>query len=142
VRQVLIFRVGERLCGLDTIRIREVLEEPACHYIPRTPSWCAGAIDVQGQVLPLVDLPQFLGLGAGQPNRRCIVLDVAPGALALRVTAIHRIFAVEDDAVLLPKEEGAGPLVTAILLLDAGPIELLDARVILEEIQSVMGENA
>jgi purine-binding chemotaxis protein CheW len=141
MRQILAFRIGERLCGLDIVRIREVVADPLCHYIPRAPHWCEGAINVQGQVLPVVDLPAFLGHGAGSRDHRRIVLDVAPAALALRVSAINRILPVGDDAVLLPKDEGAGPLVTAILQMEDWRIELLDAHAILQEMQS-MGERA
>jgi purine-binding chemotaxis protein CheW len=142
MRQVLVFRIGERLCGLDIIRIREVVESPVCHYIPRAPKWCEGAINVQGQVLPVIDLPEFFGSTAAQTDHRCIVLDVAPGNLALRVTAIHRIIVVDDDAVLLPESEGRKPLVMATLQIEDSRIELLDAGAVLQAVQQTMGENA
>jgi chemotaxis signal transduction protein len=140
MRQVLVFRIGERPCGLDISHIKEVVADPLCHYIPRAPKWCAGAINVQGQVLPVVDLPDFLGCGAGPRDHRCIVLDVTPANLALRVSSIHRILAVDDDAVLLPKEAGSGPLVTAILQLADWRLELLDAKAVLQEVQLLIGE--
>lgn len=140
--QVLVFRVGERLCGLDIVRIREVVENPVCHYLPRAPKCCEGAINVQGQVLPVVDLPELFGSAAAQRDHRCIVLDVAPGNLALRVTAIHRILFVEEDAELLPKDETAGPLIMATLQMEDCRIELLDAGAVLQEVQQIMGERA
>lgn len=141
MRQVLVFQVGGRLCGLDITRIKEVVADPLCHYIPLAPGWCAGAINVQGQVLPVLDLPEFLGCGAGRRDSRSIVLDVAPATLALRVSTIHRILPLEDDAAILPKEEEGDPLVTAILQLEYGRIELLDAGAILQAAQQSMGEK-
>jgi purine-binding chemotaxis protein CheW len=141
MQQILVFRIDERLCGLDIVCIREIVEDPARHYVPRAPKWCEGAINVQGQVLPVIDLPQFLGSPAGRRDHRCIVLDVAPGTLALRVSAIHRIIPLEDDAILLPADEMAGPLVGAVLQMDDWRIEVLDAGGILKQVQQTMGEK-
>jgi chemotaxis signal transduction protein len=141
MRQVLIFRVGEGLCGLDIVRIREVVEDPVCHYLPRAPHCCEGAINVRGQVLPLINLSEFLGGSASPLDRRCIVLDVAPGSLALRVTALQRIVFVAEDE-LSPGDEGAGPLVMGTLQIDDRPVQLLDAGAILQGIQQIMGDNA
>jgi purine-binding chemotaxis protein CheW len=141
MQQVLVFRIGERLCGLDIVCIREIVADPLQHYVPRAPTWCGGAINVQGQVLPVVDLPQFLGFPAGRSDHRCIVLDVAPGILALRVSAIHRIITLKDDAVLLPADGSAGPLVGAVLQMEDWRIELLDAGSILKQVQQSMGER-
>jgi purine-binding chemotaxis protein CheW len=142
MRQVLVFGVGERLCGLDIVRIKEIVEHPLCHYLPRAPKWCEGAINVQGQVLPLINLPELLGTTAGLRDHRCIVLDVAPGSLALRVTSIRRIIFVEDDAFLSPGVDTAGPLVAATLQMDDWQVELLDAGAVLQEVQKSMGEKA
>jgi chemotaxis signal transduction protein len=142
MRQVLVFRVGERCCGLDTVRIKEIVEHPVCHYLPRAPKWCEGAINVQGQVLPLINLPEFLGSTPGRCDHRCIVLDVAPGSLALRVTSIQRIFFVEDDALLSPSEKTALSLAMGTLQIDDWQVELLDARSVLQQVQKTMGEKA
>jgi chemotaxis signal transduction protein len=142
MEQVLVFRIGERLCGLDVVCIREIVEDPVCHYVPRTPEWCEGAIHVHGQVLPVVDLPGLLGSPAGQRDHRCIVLDVAPATLALRVSAIHRILRLEEDAVLLPKDAAAGPLAGGALQIEDWRFDLLDAGDVLQEVKNRMGEAA
>lgn len=75
---------------------REVLGYPAAvTRIPRTKTWIKGLANVRGQLLPMVDLRQFLGSGATAPGRntRVVVVnhrDIPAGLVVDEVLGFRR----------------------------------------------------
>ena len=100
--QILLFRLGEDAFGLEVTLLQEVVDHPSLHYLPRAPEHFLGAINVHGQVLPVLDLAGHLGYPAGRRSERYLVL--APGicALALAVDSVGRIVTPDE-----PEEDGA-----------------------------------
>lgn len=105
MEQVLVFRLGEELYGLEISHIQEVVETPAFHYIPRAPAFWRGAINFHGSILPVLDLPDYLGFSDRERDHRVIALvpDLCP--LALAVSAIRRIIPVDPELLLPFRQE-------------------------------------
>lgn len=98
--QILLFRLGQDPFGLEVTSLQEVVDHPLLHYLPRAPEHFLGAINVHGQVLPVLDLAGHLGYPAGRRSERYLVLTSDVCALALAVDSVGRIVTpdeVEDD---------------------------------------------
>lgn len=94
--------------------LREVLPLPAVTPIPRTPGHLVGVIDLRGQLLPVFDLANVLGLPAGLPgeNPRILACGVGKaefGILADEVTGIEKIRSTEMRAALADSVPGGPP---------------------------------
>ena len=71
------FRMGGETFLVAREETREVLGYPAViTRIPGAKSWVKGLANVRGQLLPMLDLRQFLGSGATAPRRNTRVVVV------------------------------------------------------------------
>ncbi len=58
----ILVRLEDRLFGLPTLAVREMLACPRVTTVPRLPDHVRGLVNLRGEVLPLVDLRQRMGL--------------------------------------------------------------------------------
>jgi len=71
------FRMGGETFLVAREETREVLGYPAAvTRIPGAKSWVRGLANVRGQLLPMLDLRQFLGSGATTPQRNTRIVVV------------------------------------------------------------------
>ncbi|MBA3031200.1 MAG: chemotaxis protein CheW [Desulfobacteraceae bacterium] len=73
--QYLTFTLGEEDFALEIGKIREVLDYTTITKVPRMPEFLRGVINLRGNVVPVIDLKQKLGMGAiEQSVDTCIVI--------------------------------------------------------------------
>jgi twitching motility protein PilI len=90
------FRMGGETFLVAREETREVLGYPAVvTRIPGAKSWVKGLANVRGQLLPMLDLRQFLGSGAspGGRNTRIVVVnhrDIPAGLMVDEVLGFRR----------------------------------------------------
>lgn len=98
------FRMGGETFLVAREETREVLGLPtAITRIPGAKSWVRGLANVRGQLLPMLDLRQFLGSGATTPGRntRVIVVnhrEIPAGLIVDEVLGFRRFAESEFDA--------------------------------------------
>jgi twitching motility protein PilI len=102
------FRMGGETFLVAREETREVLGYPAViTRIPGAKAWVRGLANVRGQLLPMLDLRQFLGSGAIAPGRntRIIVVnhrDIPAGLIVDEVLGFRRFAESEFDAEAPP----------------------------------------
>jgi len=102
------FRMGGETFLIAREETREVLGYPAVvTRIPGAKSWVKGLANVRGQLLPMLDLRQFLGSGATAAGRntRVIVVnhrDVPAGLMVDEVLGFRRFAEAEFNAEAPP----------------------------------------
>jgi twitching motility protein PilI len=98
------FRMGGETFLVAREETREVLGYPAAvTRVPGAKAWVKGLANVRGQLLPMLDLRQFLGSGvtAGNRNARVIVVnhrDVPVGLMVDEVLGFRRFAEREFNA--------------------------------------------
>lgn len=98
------FRMGGETFLVAREETREVLGYPAAvTRIPGAKSWVKGLANVRGQLLPMLDLRQFLGSGATTAGRntRVVVVnhrEVPAGLMVDEVLGFRRFAAPEFNA--------------------------------------------
>ena len=60
----LIFAVKNRLFGLSTQFVQEMLAVPAITHIPDAPEWVRGVINIRGKVYKLIDMRMRMGIAS------------------------------------------------------------------------------
>jgi twitching motility protein PilI len=102
------FRMGGETFLVAREETREVLGYPAViTRIPGAKSWVRGLANVRGQLLPMLDLRQFLGSGATVPQRNTRVVaanhrEIPAGLIVDEVLGFRRFAESEFDAEAPP----------------------------------------
>jgi twitching motility protein PilI len=102
------FRMGGETFLVAREETREVLGYPAAvTRIPGAKSWVKGLANVRGQLLPMLDLRQFLGSGATMSGRntRVVVVnhrDIPAGLMVDEVLGFRRFAETEFNAEAPP----------------------------------------
>ncbi|PLX98311.1 MAG: hypothetical protein C0623_13395 [Desulfuromonas sp.] len=102
---VLVFRLADEWFGLEVDDLQEIVEAPELNYVPRAPRSILGAINFHGNIVPVLDLSRYMGLADDAYGQRVIVLPIGQKALALGVTAIHRIVPLNREMLLTCQQE-------------------------------------
>jgi twitching motility protein PilI len=95
------FRLGSEAFVVPREDIREVMAvPPMLTRVPGARTWIRGLANLRGQLLPIVDLRQFLGSGATASTRVARVLvvnhrDVPSGLLVDEVSGFRRFYAAD-----------------------------------------------
>ena len=102
------FRMGGETFLVAREETREVLGYPAViTRIPGAKGWVKGLANVRGQLLPMLDLRQFLGSGTTSPGRntRVVVInhrEIPAGLIVDEVLGFRRFAESEFDAEAPP----------------------------------------
>lgn len=94
LEEFIVFSLADTRCVVPIRNVVEVGRIPAAAPVPHAPAWLHGLGNLRGQVLSLIDLRAFLGLGRIRPSAgRMIVLraDADDVIAGLMVDHVHQI---------------------------------------------------
>ncbi len=93
LKQILVFGLGEPLFALYLSVVERVVRAVETTPLPKAPQFVVGVINMQGQVIPVVDIRPYFGLAAPEVNQnnRFILVRTARRLLALVVDSVPGI---------------------------------------------------
>jgi purine-binding chemotaxis protein CheW len=99
-QEFFMFRMGELLLGVPSTNVREVTRMGPLTPLPRMSASVLGVIGHRGEVLPVVDLLRFLGVGELKPLPRSRIFIGVSGALSVAfltdaVVGLKKIFTAD-----------------------------------------------
>jgi len=102
----LTFRVGDSNFGIDLLRIKEIIEYASVCDIPMVPDHIRGVINLRGNVVPVIDLAQRIGVKGDSraSNRSCIIIiDVMEQGesvdIGIVVDAVNKVYEIGEENV-------------------------------------------
>ncbi|MCI4666441.1 MAG: chemotaxis protein CheW [Neomegalonema sp.] len=100
LEQYILFRVGQEHFALPLAQVCEIIREPALASVPLSPSCLIGLANLRGQVLPVIDVRQALGILCDEEDEapRILVFDNGE-TTGLRVDHVSTIVSVEPAEV-------------------------------------------
>lgn len=113
VEQLLTFFVRGDEYGVDILRVQEIREWTTPMPIPNTPAYIKGVINLRGDIVPIADLRERLGLPHAEPGTTSavIVLRVMrgqhPRVMGIVVDAMSDVTNVSRDNIKTPPELAA-----------------------------------
>jgi two-component system chemotaxis response regulator CheV len=141
--EVLVFRLGGGLFGVNVAKVREVIRFSSPAESPMRHLSVMGMINLRGSIVPLIDLGRHLGLGeadVSDPSNRVIVTEfngIRSGYVVGGVEQIHRmawtaVRPAPDVQSVDTSERSAPPISTC-----TGVIELGGRLVLMLDFESV-----
>jgi purine-binding chemotaxis protein CheW len=79
--QFIIFRLSQEWYGVDIAKVREVLKVGKITYLPSSPEYIAGIVNLRGNILSVTDLKTFFGLPHGEPTEKVRIIAIESGIL-------------------------------------------------------------
>lgn len=110
----LLFVLSKELFGISVDNVLRVISLEKLMRIPKAPSFIAGAINLDGNVIPVVDLAKKIDLGETVVHERTkvIVLEVHhegdPMEVGVMIDDVHDVVALEKSKILPPVLENIG----------------------------------
>jgi purine-binding chemotaxis protein CheW len=110
--QLLTFIVDTEEYGVEILRVQEIRGWSKPMPIPNTPSYVLGVINIRGDIVPIADLRERLGMARRPhgPTTAVVVLRVAEGArqrvMGIVVDAMSDVTDVAADQIKPPPEFG------------------------------------
>lgn len=100
---LLIVRLAETAVGLPAQAVREIVRAVAITPVAGAPPIFEGAVNVRGQLVPVVDVRRRLELAPRElhPDEFMVVFAVGPRTFAMRVDDVDDVVDVDDDSVTL-----------------------------------------
>lgn len=103
----LLFSLNKELFGIDVDNVLRVINLERLMKVPKAPGFIAGAISLEGNIIPVVDLAMKIDLGHTQivKQTKVIVLEVNHNEEIIEVGAmVDEVLdvAVIDESKLLP----------------------------------------
>lgn len=115
-KQLMLFRINERVMGLPVTRIREVLQTEEFTWVPRSNEMIRGAINHQGEIFVVADLERML---SGRSSAEGFVLLLQGSEQwGVRVGKICEVTHLDDESLaqsLLDAPPGSDALVDRTL---------------------------
>jgi purine-binding chemotaxis protein CheW len=133
--QLLTFVVAGEEFGVDILRVQEIRGWSRPMPLPRTPPYIRGVINIRGDIVPIADLRERLGLESlvPGPTTVIVVVRVEHGprnrTMGFVVDAMSDVTTVERDSVKPPPElaESSGAaMASGIALVEQRMITILD----------------
>jgi purine-binding chemotaxis protein CheW len=154
-RQLVVFDLSGEAYGVNIETVREIIRMQAVTYVPDTPDFVEGVINLRGNVNPVVDLRKRFGLTVGDEtdDSRIVVVDIGGESIGVTVDAVTEVLRISEDAVeptsalMTTKDsfyiEGIAKLGDRLLiLLDLERVLSAEERDALTEVQEVAHATA
>ena len=120
------FRLGEERYGLKLTDIQEVIEGARRHYLPAAPAAVIAAVNLHGRILPVLDLPLFLGFPPVHWSDRMIVLARRDFPMVLAVDQLEPLLSLDLEQATLTQSDVPQDCIIGVLNWHGQMISLLD----------------
>lgn len=133
--QVACFRVADRDCAVDVLRISEVLRPVPVTPLPSAPAFVEGIIELRGRFLPVIDLRKRFGAAGERPPGKYVVAPMGATSVALVVDEVMGVERIPSDQIQEPPALASGRVAPAFV---AGIVKWNDRVYMLLDIDTVL----
>lgn len=135
ITMILGFELGGQACGISIWDVQEVLQMVELTPVPDAPTYVAGAINLRGSVLPVIDMATLIGLPGEPPtlDTPIIVVHRDDVHLGLIVHSVQDVVELRAGDVDTPTEiYPMRRLLAGVARTDQGLVMLYELERVLE----------
>ncbi len=106
-QRIIVFRLFQEWYGVEIANVREVTRVGKITYLPSSPEYIAGIVNLRGKILSVTDLKAMIGLPHEEPTDKSRIIAVESGMLETG-------FLVDEvvESIEIPVSKIEPPLVT------------------------------
>lgn len=111
-RHIIVFRLSREWYGVEITKVKEVIKVGKITYLPSSPEYIAGIVNLRGKIFSVTDLKTMMGLPHEEPTDKTRIIAVESGMLetGLLVDEVVEsievpVSKIEPTLVTLPVEE-------------------------------------
>jgi purine-binding chemotaxis protein CheW len=99
--QFVVFKLGQEEYGLDILKVQEIIRPLKVAKLPNSPAYVLGIIDLREEIIPIIDLKQFLNLGSWEETEetRIIVVKQNDNALGVLVDEVEEVLRISKQKI-------------------------------------------
>lgn len=99
--QYIIFKLGEKKFGVNIKQTREILSAKELTYVPDSPDYVKGIINLRGAVVPVVDLHLRLSIAEdeAEANEKIIIIEMDNIAAGMLVDDVDEIKGLNKEEI-------------------------------------------
>lgn len=104
--QYLTFNVGNEIYGLKLNQAKEIIKPPKITNVPNTEEYILGVINLRGQVIPVINLKNKLGLKEGlnaksndDKTKKIVVINIEDMLIGLYVDGVNEVIKLSSDEI-------------------------------------------
>src|SRR6056297_378666 len=101
--QYLTFNVGNEIYGLKLKQAKEIIKPPKITNVPNTEEYILGVINLRGQVIPVINLKNKLGLKenftAENKTKKIVVINIENMLIGLYVDGVNEVIKLSVDEI-------------------------------------------
>ena len=111
--QIIVFRLSQEWYGVEIRKVKEVIRVPKITYLPSSPEYIAGIVNLRGNILSVTDLKRIFGLPHEEPTEKTRIIAVELGILETGLLVDEVIESIEvplskiEPSLLTIPSEGA-----------------------------------
>lgn len=79
--QLVVFRLAREWYGVEITKVREVIKGEKITYLPSSPKYIAGIVNLRGNILSVTDLKRIFGLPQEEPTDKTRIVAIESGTL-------------------------------------------------------------
>ncbi|GGE53431.1 chemotaxis protein CheW [Streptosporangium jomthongense] len=139
-QKLLLFRLsGNRLFGIGTLKIREILPFKPLTKLPHSHHAVAGTVSFRGSSVPVIDMAAAVGYPPLEPEElktaSIIITDVQRQETGFLVRGVQKIIEIDWKKVKSPPAAlGDKAFITGLLDVEGDIIQLLDVELLLANV--------
>ena len=77
--QLVVFRLAREWYGVEITKVQEVMKVEKITYLPSSPEYIAGIINLRGNILSVTDLKRIFGLPHEELTEKTRIVAIEPG---------------------------------------------------------------
>jgi purine-binding chemotaxis protein CheW len=134
-RQLLLFKLGDRIGGIELEIVREILPPSPATRLPGAPSYVRGLINVRGTVITVIDLVARLVGRPARPDGPVMLIEHQNRLIGVAVDEVIEVQPLPPDGWQTPIGDLLpGGIVYAMGEIDSQTVLLLDIRALLTNV--------
>jgi purine-binding chemotaxis protein CheW len=97
-RQLVIFSLGTEEYALPITRVQEIIRYTEPRSVASQTPWIRGVINLRGNIVPVCDLAERLGLGLERPeSAKIVIVETAAGTAGVIVDDVDEVLTVTSE---------------------------------------------
>ena len=134
-RQLLLFRLADRIGGIELEIVREILPPPPATRLPGAPAYVRGLINVRGTVVTVIDLVARLFGQPARPDGPLMLIEHQNKVVGVAVDEVVEVLPLPSDGWKTPVGDLLpGGIVYAMGEIDSQAVLLIDIPGLLTQV--------